>query len=64
MSTKYGRRQNLGVNKILASAKSWRRQEAGADKMVAQKNVGADVEEFPYFLPQQSPQLLTSPRPR
>ncbi len=51
-STKYGRRQNPGVDKILASTKSWRRQ-----------NVGADAEESPYCLAQQSPQLLTSPRP-
>ncbi len=62
--TKYWRWQNTGLDKILASTKSWRRQNLGVNKKLAQTYVGADTEESPYCLARQSPQLLTSPRPR
>jgi hypothetical protein len=35
-STKYWRRQNIGVDKILASTKYWRQQNLGVDKKLAQ----------------------------
>ncbi len=63
-------RQNTGVYKILALTKCWRRQNTGVDKILAStkswrgQNVGADAEESPYCLARQSPQLLTSPKPR
>ncbi len=57
-TTKYWRRQNIGVNKILVSTKYWRWQNTCVDKMLA------DAEGSPYCLARQSPQLLTSPRPR
>ncbi len=57
-STKSWRRQNIGLDKIQSSTKSWRRQEAGADKCWHR------LRRIPLLFARQSPQLLTSPRPR
>ncbi len=62
-STKSSRQKKSPVNKNLASTKSSRRQKSCVDKNLAATNVGADTEESPYCLAQQSPQQLTSPRP-
>ncbi len=66
----YLRQPNTGTDKMLASTKYWRQQNVGGDKILAltkcwlQQKTGADTEGSSYCLARQSPQLLTSPRPR
>ncbi len=68
--TKYSCQQNTGVDKILASTKYSHQQNVGVSKICAStksscwQNFGACVEASPYCLAWQSPQQLTSPRPR
>ncbi len=68
--TKYLHWQNSRVDKILASTTFLRQQNTRVDKILVstkfscQQNVGAGAEVSPYCLARQSPQQLTSPRPR
>jgi hypothetical protein len=70
VSIQYWRQQKIGINKILASTKHWHRQNIGVDKILASTKDGVDKilahvwKHILTVLARQSPQQLTSPRPR
>jgi hypothetical protein len=61
---KFPRRLNSRIDKISAATKSRGDKISASTKSRRRQNAGADAEEAPYCFARQSPQLLTSPRPR